>query len=113
MAAAVGLSEKSVRRIWRKHGLKPHLAGHLSRSLAKRKRRRFSAAQRKGQAESMKAYWAAKKAAAQPKAAKKTNKAAANKAAVKAQVPIKKTAKTKKAAAKKTAPAPAPAAKEA
>ena len=26
MAAAVGLSEKSVRRIWRKHGLKPHLA---------------------------------------------------------------------------------------
>lgn len=26
MAAAVGLSEKSVRRIWQKHGLKPHLA---------------------------------------------------------------------------------------
>ena len=26
MARAVGLSEKSVRRIWRKHGLKPHLA---------------------------------------------------------------------------------------
>jgi transposase len=25
MAAATGLSEKSVRRIWRKHGLKPHL----------------------------------------------------------------------------------------
>ncbi len=26
MAKAVGLSEKSVRRIWRSHGLKPHLA---------------------------------------------------------------------------------------
>jgi transposase len=26
MAAAVGLSEKSVRRIWHKHGLKPHLS---------------------------------------------------------------------------------------
>jgi transposase len=26
MAQAVGLSEKSVRRIWRRHGLKPHLA---------------------------------------------------------------------------------------
>lgn len=26
MAAAMGLSEKSVRRIWQKHGLKPHLA---------------------------------------------------------------------------------------
>src|ERR1700682_6058959 len=26
MAAATGLSEKSVRRIWRKHGLKPHLS---------------------------------------------------------------------------------------
>ncbi len=26
LAAAVGLSEKSVRRIWQKHGLKPHLA---------------------------------------------------------------------------------------
>src|ERR1035437_10174184 len=26
MAQAVGLSEKSVRRIWRQHGLKPHLA---------------------------------------------------------------------------------------
>lgn len=26
MAAAVGLSEKSIRRIWQKHGLKPHLA---------------------------------------------------------------------------------------
>lgn len=26
MAATVGLSEKSVRRIWRQHGLKPHLA---------------------------------------------------------------------------------------
>ncbi|MGH9564668.1 MAG: IS630 family transposase [Candidatus Angelobacter sp.] len=26
MAAAVGVSEKSVRRIWQKHGLKPHLA---------------------------------------------------------------------------------------
>lgn len=26
MATAVGLSEKSVRRIWQKHGLKPHLA---------------------------------------------------------------------------------------
>lgn len=25
MAAAVGLSEKTVRRIWHKHGLKPHL----------------------------------------------------------------------------------------
>jgi hypothetical protein len=25
MAAATGLSEKSVRRIWHKHGLKPHL----------------------------------------------------------------------------------------
>jgi transposase len=25
MAEATGLSEKSVRRIWRKHGLKPHL----------------------------------------------------------------------------------------
>lgn len=26
MAAAVGLSEKSIRRIWHKHGLKPHLS---------------------------------------------------------------------------------------
>ena len=26
MAAATGLSEKSIRRIWHKHGLKPHLA---------------------------------------------------------------------------------------
>jgi hypothetical protein len=26
MAEAAGLSEKSVRRIWHKHGLKPHLA---------------------------------------------------------------------------------------
>ncbi len=26
MAAAVGVSEKSVRRVWHKHGLKPHLA---------------------------------------------------------------------------------------
>lgn len=26
MAAAAGLSEKSVRRIWHKHGLKPHLS---------------------------------------------------------------------------------------
>jgi hypothetical protein len=26
MAAAMGLSDKSVRRIWQKHGLKPHLA---------------------------------------------------------------------------------------
>ena len=25
MAAATGLSEKSIRRIWYKHGLKPHL----------------------------------------------------------------------------------------
>ena len=27
MARAVGVSEKSVRRIWRQHGLKPHLPG--------------------------------------------------------------------------------------
>ncbi len=26
MAEATGLSEKSVRRIWHKHGLKPHLS---------------------------------------------------------------------------------------
>jgi hypothetical protein len=26
MAQAAGLSEKSVRRIWHKHGLKPHLS---------------------------------------------------------------------------------------
>jgi transposase len=30
MAEAVGISEKSVRRIWHQHGLKPHLAGPSS-----------------------------------------------------------------------------------
>jgi len=29
MAAVAGLSEASIRRIWKKHGLKPHLAVHL------------------------------------------------------------------------------------
>ena len=29
MAAAVGISEASVRRIWRAHGLKPHRSGNL------------------------------------------------------------------------------------
>ena len=29
MAKATGLSEKSVRRIWHKHGLKPHLSAHV------------------------------------------------------------------------------------
>ena len=43
---------------------------------AKRKRRIFSNAQRKLQAERMKAYWAAKRKAHQPKAASKTKKAA-------------------------------------
>jgi hypothetical protein len=42
---------------------------------AKRKRRTFSAAQRKHQAERMKAYWAAKRRA-EAKAARKPNKAA-------------------------------------
>ena len=42
-----------------------------------RTKRKFSAYQRKKQGERMKAYWAAKKAAAQPKAAKKAKKTAA------------------------------------
>src|SRR5450631_3707797 len=62
--------------------------------------RKFTPAQRKKQAESMKAYWAAKRKAAQPEAAKKTNKAGAKKAATKAPTPITRVASIK------TAPAP-------
>jgi DNA-binding MurR/RpiR family transcriptional regulator len=29
MAEASGISETSVRRIWQKHGLKPHFGAHL------------------------------------------------------------------------------------
>src|SRR5271166_2001546 len=47
-----------------------------------RKKRRFSAAQRKAAGDRMRAMWAAKKAAAQPKkAAKRTKKKAATKTA--------------------------------
>jgi len=69
-----------------------------------RKKRKFSAAQRRQQAERMRAYWAAKKAPAKPQAktAKKTKKTA------KKSAPVKK-----KRVAKKTATAPAPAATEA
>jgi hypothetical protein len=41
---------------------------------AKRKRRKFTAAQRKQQGERMKAYWSAKKAEAKPKAGRKQKK---------------------------------------
>jgi hypothetical protein len=76
-----------------------------SREPTKRKRRRFTAAQRKQQGERMRQYWKAKKkteAKSQPKkTAKKTPKKS---------TPIKKAAK--KRVAKKTAPAPVPAVTE-
>ena len=40
MAEAAGLSEKSVRRIWRKYGLKPHLAPPFGSTAVKKVDRR-------------------------------------------------------------------------